>query len=61
MLTKTILVFCYNLLSHYLDCMTLANNYKKHVVLFANYEKHNDFFKREGLKSFTGETFNSEK
>ena len=60
MLTKTILVFCYNLLSHYLGCITFANKYKKYTVLFVNSEKHDDVIKRAGFKSFTVETFNSE-
>ncbi len=50
----TILIFPFNLLSHYLRCLVLADIYlkKEYNVLFLNSEAHNKFVKQHEYKTF---------
>ncbi|MDP1802396.1 MAG: glycosyltransferase [Bacteroidota bacterium] len=60
MLKKRILIFPFDLMSHYLRCITLAQNYKEYDILFAHSDKYDVFVKKAGFGSFKVETFNSQ-
>ncbi|MEO6303969.1 MAG: hypothetical protein ABIP51_12435 [Bacteroidia bacterium] len=54
---KKILIFPFDLLSHYLRCITLAESYKDYEILFAFSEKYDPFIKKAGFNSFKVESF----
>lgn len=60
MLKKRILIFPFDLMSHYLRCITLAQNYKEYDVLFAYSEKYDIFVRKAGFGSFKVDAFNAE-
>lgn len=57
---KIILVFPFNLLSHYLRCIRLSENYKDHTIFFARSGKYDDFVHRAGYATFEVENFDPE-
>lgn len=56
---KRILIFPFDLMSHYLRCITLAEKYKDYEILFAHSAKYNSFVTQAGFCSFKVETFDS--
>lgn len=54
-----ILIFPFNLLSHYLRCIVLARRYPDYEILFAYSDKYNQFVHKAGFKTFVVEQFNS--
>jgi len=58
--TKTILIFPFDLMSHYLRCIRLAAEYKDHSILFASSEKYNSYVLEAGYKVFNVEGFDPE-
>lgn len=56
---KQILIFPFDLMSHYLRCITLAAKYSDYEVLFAYSQKYDALVKKAGFNSFYVEQFNS--
>jgi UDP:flavonoid glycosyltransferase YjiC (YdhE family) len=59
MRNKKILIFPFNLLSHYLRCIVLAAEYKEYEVLFAYSKEYEAFVKKAGYKMFDVENFDA--
>ncbi|MBA3680086.1 MAG: hypothetical protein H0W73_02700 [Bacteroidetes bacterium] len=55
---EKLLIFPFDLMSHYLRCIELAKQYKHYEILFAYSKKYNSFVKKAGFGSFNVETFN---
>jgi UDP:flavonoid glycosyltransferase YjiC (YdhE family) len=60
MAKKKILIFPFDLLSHYLRCITLAEQYSDFEVLFALSARYNLYVENAGYKSFPVESFDAE-
>jgi len=58
-LKKRILIFPFDLMSHYLRCIELCKQYQDYEILFAYSNKYNVFVKRAGYESFKVEIFNA--
>lgn len=56
---KRILIFPFNLLSHYLRCIQLANQHSDHEVFFAYSEQYIPFIKNAGYGFFMASNFDS--
>lgn len=54
---KRILVFPFDLLSHYLRCITLAQDYTACEILFVSSRQYNNFVTRAGYSTFECESF----
>ncbi len=57
---KRILIFPFNLMSHYLRCITLAKRYSNCDILFASSGSYNSFVFEAGYQIFETETFDAE-
>ncbi|MDO9188101.1 MAG: glycosyltransferase [Bacteroidia bacterium] len=61
---KRILVFPFDLLSHYLRCIVLVNqhfNKNEYDVIFLNSDKYVNYITEHGFETFDGEQFDSQK
>lgn len=58
---KRILVFPFDLMSHYLRCITLAKTFTEYNVLFAQSNKYDRFVEQAGFSSFTTTGFDTER
>lgn len=56
---RKILVFPFDLMSHYLRCIVLTQKYTNYNVLFAHSEKYNDFVTEAGYSTFKTKGFNT--
>lgn len=54
---RKILIFPFDLMSHYLRCIVLAKQYPNDDVLFAQSEKYDSFVKDAGYSTFKVESF----
>jgi len=54
---KKLLIFPFNLLSHYLRCISLAKSYPEYDVWFASSAEYDSFVKRAGFNTFNVESF----
>lgn len=57
---KRILVFPFDLLSHYLRCLVLVERYKEYEILFASSPRYNKYVTSQGHKTFEIETFDAD-
>jgi len=59
---KVILIFPFNLLSHYLRCLVLADSYDKkdYRILFLHSPEYAGFVKRHGYETFSCEQFDAD-
>jgi len=59
---KTILIFPFNLLSHYLRCLVLADSYPKdeYSIFFLSSDKYDHFIINHGYKTFSCRQFESD-
>lgn len=60
MARKRILIFPFDLMSHYLRCIALADQYKEYDVLFAYSDKYDPFVRKAGHGSFKVDSFNAD-
>lgn len=58
---KHILVFPFNLQSHYLRCIVLMEQYKEYEILFAYSTDYDPVVKKAGHRSFAVETFDAKR
>jgi UDP:flavonoid glycosyltransferase YjiC (YdhE family) len=56
---RRIMVFPFNLMSHYLRCISLASRYLNSEILIARSEEYNQFVTRAGFGSFDVKVFDS--
>ncbi|HEX6982547.1 MAG TPA: nucleotide disphospho-sugar-binding domain-containing protein [Balneolaceae bacterium] len=59
--SKTILVFPFNAMGHYLRCITLAKNYPDYNILFPSSSKYNKFVQSAGFETFESQHFDVNK
>ena len=58
---ERILIFPFDLMSHYLRCIELAKRYPQAEILFASSEKYSSFVLKAGYKTFDVERFEAVK
>lgn len=59
--SRIILVFPFDLMSHYLRCIKLCENYREYRVIFLYSKKYSKYLIENGFEYFEGEHFNADR